>query len=209
MSQPPEPEREEATLASSPGNPEANEFSPEERTLLLKLAHEAIESRLEGREFSLQPPTLHLAEPRGVFTTLYFQANLRGCVGYVFPVTSLYQTVIETARASAFEDNRFPSVTREEAPHLSVSLSILSRLQPIAADQIEVGRHGLLVTMAGRRGLLLPQVPVERRWDRAMFLEQTCRKAGLSLDAWQTGAKLEAFTAEVFSESRYACLDGT
>jgi uncharacterized protein len=66
---------------------------------------------------------------------------------------------------------------------------------------VEVGRHGLVIALGARRGLLLPQVPVENGWDRETFLEQTCRKAGLPLDAWRKGATLEAFTAEVFSDA--------
>jgi uncharacterized protein (TIGR00296 family) len=73
-------------------------------------------------------------------------------------------------------------------------------LVPIQAEQVEVGRHGLVICLGARRGLLLPQVPVEYDWDRETFLEQTCRKAGLPLDAWQKGATLEAFTAEVFGD---------
>ena len=68
------------------------------------------------------------------------------------------------------------------------------------AEAIEIGRHGLLISRAGHRGLLLPQVPTEHNWDRTTFLEQTCRKAGLPLDAWKDGAIIEAFTAEVFGE---------
>lgn len=181
---------------------EQGEFSPEERTLLLNLAHEAILSALEERQLSLEPPTSHLAEPRGAFTSLYLAGELRGCVGYVLPVNSVYRAVIETARAAAFEDTRFYPVKLGEAERLEVELSILSPPRPISADEIEVGRHGLLISMAGYRGLLLPQVPVERHWDRVTFLEQTCRKAGLPPDAWQKGAQIEAFTAEVFGEVR-------
>jgi AmmeMemoRadiSam system protein A len=112
----------------------------------------------------------------------------------------VYRSVIDTARAAAFEDNRFYPVTMEEARKLEVELSILSPPRPISAEEVEVGRHGLLITMVGQRGLLLPQVPTERNWDRITFLEQTCRKAGLPLDAWQRGALIEAFTAEVFGE---------
>jgi uncharacterized protein len=79
-------------------------------------------------------------------------------------------------------------------------LSILSPLVPIAAEEVQVGRHGLVVSYKGRRGLLLPQVPVEHGWDRLTFLQQTCRKAGIPLDAWQHGATIEAFTAEVFGD---------
>lgn len=199
MSQLPQNPRETLwTLSETP----LAQFSPEERALLLKLAHESIETALEGREINSEPPSAHLAEPRGAFTTLYLHGQLRGCVGYVFPVASLYRTVAETARAAAFEDSRFYPVTKEETRNLQVSLSVLSPLCPIRAEEVEVGRHGLLISLGARRGLLLPQVPVEHAWDRVGFLEQTCRKAGLATDAWQKGATLEAFTAEVFGEDR-------
>jgi AmmeMemoRadiSam system protein A len=177
-----------------------NEFTPEERAVLLSLAHESILSALERREISLTPPSPHLEEPRGAFTTIYSHGNLRGCVGYVFPVASLYRTVAETARAAAFEDTRFPPVSLQEAAELDVSLSILSPLRVISPEAVEIGWHGLVVSQGGRRGLLLPQVPVEHQWDRVTFMEQTCRKAGLPLDAWRQGATLEAFTAEVFRD---------
>jgi AmmeMemoRadiSam system protein A len=191
--------------ASSPAGMIPNELTPEERSALLNVAHESILSALERREISLTPPSPSLAEPRGAFTTIYFQGALRGCVGYVFPVVSpqpvsLYRTVAETARAAAFEDTRFQPVTLEEASQLQVSLSVLSPLKAIRPEELEVGLHGLVVNQAGRRGVLLPQVPVEHGWDRVAFLEQTCRKAGLALNAWQNGATLQAFTAEVFGD---------
>ncbi len=177
-----------------------SEFSAEERTQLLQLAHESILSALEAREIPLDPPSPHLTEPRGAFTTLYLHDRLRGCVGYVLPISSVYRAVADTARAAAFEDNRFHPVTLDEAPHLKIELSILSPPQPINPELIEIGRHGLLISMHGYRGLLLPQVPVEHHWDRETFLDQTCRKAGLPPDAWRKGALIEAFTAEVFGE---------
>ncbi len=172
-----------------------------------------------------------LTEARGVFTTLYLRSDylpsdspsgltgselpgelrrelhrklnreLRGCVGYAVPIAPLYRAVAETARAAAFEDSRFSPVTSEEAGNLEVSLSVLSLLFPIHPEAVEVGRHGLIISQGSRRGLLLPQVPVEHGWDRVTFLEQTCRKAGLPLDAWRKAATIEAFTAEVFSDS--------
>ena len=178
------------------------EFSQEERQLLLDLAHESILTALEDRKLSLDPPTAHLGEPRGAFTSLYVHGELRGCVGYVLPTCPVYRAVAETARAAAFEDHRFSSVTIAEARQLQVELSILSQPRPIRAEDVEIGRHGLLISMSGQRGLLLPQVPVEHQWDRTAFLEQTCRKAGLPKDAWQAGATIEAFTAEVFGEKQ-------
>ncbi len=185
--------------------PEPAEFSPEERALLLKLAHESIASALDGREIPLTPVTPHLGEPRGVFTTLYSKGDLRGCVGFALPVAPLYQAVAQTAQAAGFEDRRFPPLRREELAELQISLSVLSALRPIRPEEIEIGRHGLVISLGGRRGLLLPQVPIEHGWDRLKFLEQTCRKAGLPGDAWKSeirsDAKIEAFTAEVFGDA--------
>jgi uncharacterized protein len=190
-----------SAVASSQAH--AEEFSPEERAVLLRLAHDSISSGLEHRELSLDPPTPHLAELRGAFTSLYLRGELRGCVGYVLPAASVYRTVAETARAAAFDDNRFPPVTPDEAPHLEIELSILTPPQAILPEAIEVGCHGLLISQHGRRGLLLPQVAIEHQWDRTTFLEQTCRKAGLPPDAWRKGASILAFSAEVFGDKTF------
>ena len=109
------PQPESSANTSTTSCTTQNEFAPEERAVLLKLAHESILSALEHREISLTPPSPHLAEPRGAFTTIYFHKVLRGCVGYVVPIASVYRTVAETARSAAFEDTRFTPVTLEEA----------------------------------------------------------------------------------------------
>jgi uncharacterized protein len=191
----------EASL-SRPVDPGQREYSFEERRLLLQSAHDAILSTLEGREVLPFTPSTHLAELRGVFTTLYLIGRLRGCVGHSTALMPLYRAVTESARAAAFEDPRFPPVVLEEARTVKICLSILSPLIPISPEQIELGRHGLLISEGFSRGLLLPQVPLEHGWDRDTFLEQTCRKAGLPTDAWRNGAniKIEAFTAEVFAD---------
>jgi AmmeMemoRadiSam system protein A len=181
--------------------PEAQpEFSHQERVQLLRLAHDAIVSTLEGRELQTSVSSARLSELRGAFTTLYLHGKLRGCVGYPSAILPLHRTVIETAQAAAFDDPRFAPVSLEEARELKISLSVLSPLRPIRAEDVEVGRHGLVISHAGHRGLLLPQVATEHGWDRITFLEQTCRKAGLPLTAWQSDGTIEAFTAEVFGD---------
>lgn len=190
----------QTVACKSPDQSPGQEFSAEERAVLLRLAHDSIASALDHRQISLDPPSPHLTELRGAFTTLYLNGELRGCVGYVLPTCTVYRAVAETARAAAFDDNRFAPVTKPEAPFLQIELSILAAPGSIAAAEIEIGRHGLLISWYGRRGLLLPQVAVEHDWDRKTFLEQTCRKAGLPADAWQKGATIEAFTAEIFGE---------
>jgi AmmeMemoRadiSam system protein A len=182
----------------------SQEFSALERQQLLQLAHAAIESTLSAIPLAFESPSARLSEARGVFTTLYLGDQLRGCVGYVFPVAPLHQAVAETARAAAFHDPRFSAVTEEEAGNLSIDLSVLSLLHRASSEDVLVGVHGLVVSMHGRRGLLLPQVPLEHHWDRETFLAHTCIKAGLPADAWQHGALLEVFTAEVFGESNKA-----
>jgi AmmeMemoRadiSam system protein A len=197
-----QPENRVAAPAAScgPAATGPSEFTTEERVILLRLAHESILSALQHREIPLIPPSPHFSELRGAFTTIYFQRLPRGCVGYVLPVISLYRAVAETARAAAFEDTRFSPVTLQEAGSLEVSLSVLSPLKIIRPEEVEIGVHGLVVSQGGSRGLLLPQVPVEHHWDRLTFIEQTCQKAGLPRDAWEKGATLEAFTAEVFGD---------
>ncbi len=187
-------------------------FPADQRRLLLGIAHRAILARWDNAPLP-EPYALpaELSEPRGVFTTLYLRSGelgsdnagrqLRGCVGYAMPIAPLYRAVAETARVAAFEDSRFPPVSREEAAELDISLSVLSPMCAIHPDVVEVGRHGLLISEGDHRGLLLPQVAVEHGWDREQFLGQTCRKAGLPLDAWRKSATLQAFTAEVFGDA--------
>ena len=194
----PQPEDEPPSLAAA--SETHCEYLPEERKWLLQLAHQSIESALKLIDIPIGIVSDHLSESRGAFTTIFVHRNLRGCVGYVMPVAPLYRTIWETARAAAFSDTRFPAISMEELPNLEVSLSILSPLTPISPEAVEIGRHGLVVTHEGHRGLLLPQVPGEHGWDRVTFLEQTCRKAGLPANAWKLGAKLEAFTAELFGD---------
>jgi AmmeMemoRadiSam system protein A len=178
----------------------APEYSAEERRLLLQLAHASIDGALRRSPLDLVPPSAHLSESRGAFTTLHLHDRLRGCVGFVQPLRPLYQTVAETAVAAAFKDPRFDPVTDEEAPLLKIEISVLSLLKTITPAEIEIGRHGLVITHRFQRGLLLPQVAVEHEWDRETFLAETCQKAGLPPDAWRHGATVEAFTAEVFGE---------
>lgn len=188
-------------LAAENRKSSPNEYSGEERRFLLRLAHQSIRASLRGEELDPSSPSAHLAESRGAFTTLHSGGKLRGCIGYVMATAPLYQTVIETAASAAFEDPRFLPVRDTETPFLQIEISVLSPMFPIRAEDVEVGKHGLLISHHGYRGLLLPQVPIEWAWDRERFLSETCRKAGLPPESWKYGATIEAFTAEVFGEA--------
>lgn len=168
---------------------------------LLGLARQALEESVRSHHQSaVENPGGELGEPGGAFVTLRKAGRLRGCVGYVEPLKPLYQTVRECAVAAALRDLRFDPVSPQEVPALRLDISVLSPLFDISPDQIEIGRHGLLVSRGFQRGVLLPQVALEWKWDATRFLEETCLKAGLPPDAWQHGARIQAFTAQVFGE---------
>ena len=172
-----------------------------EKITLLRLAKSAIADSVQGRRSEeIEEPSGTLQEPAGAFVTIRKGKRLRGCIGYVEALKPLHTTVRECAAAAALQDPRFEPVRPEELPALRLEVSVLSPLEEIEPGQVEVGRHGLLISQGLRRGLLLPQVAVEWNWDRERFLEETCIKAGLPPDAWRQGARVQAFTAEVFEE---------
>ena len=170
---------------------------------LLEIARRAIRSALDGGAYVLPdnlPKTLMTG--RGAFVTLKKDGELRGCIGRLTSDEPLARVVAQMAVQAAFYDPRFPEVTRDELDGLSVEISVLTPFQRVTdVGMIEVGRHGLLVARGGRRGLLLPQVPVEQGWDRESFLDNTCRKAGLPNKAWrEAGTEIYCFSAQVFGE---------
>jgi AmmeMemoRadiSam system protein A len=187
--------------ATTPGDQPLTEG---DQQALLGVARGALAAHLAGRAFR---PDVGghpiLGEKRGAFVTLHSAptGDLRGCIGRLQPDESLADTVAEMAIAAATSDRRFSPVTLGELPSLRLEVSALGPMRPIRPEDVEVGRHGLLLSRSGRRGVLLPQVPVEHGWDRETFLDQTCLKAGLPPGSWRDGdAELLAFTAEVFGE---------
>lgn len=178
-------------------------LSHEDGRALLAIARAAIARRLNLPADAPPPPNAALCEKRGAFVTLRRRegGELRGCVGFVEARYPLHEAVDRAAELAAFEDSRFDPVQSKELAGLTLDVSVLSPLEPIAAEGVEVGRHGLMIRYAGRSGLLLPLVPLQFGWDREAFLEHTCSKAGLPKDAWrQPGAELLAFTAEIAEE---------
>ena len=174
-----------------------------ERRSLLRAAREAIAAQLAGRQAELPLATGGLRGARGAFVTLRRLSDdeLRGCVGQMEPSEPLLDTVAAMAIAAATRDGRFDPVTASELAALRIEISVLSPLVPIRPSDVEVGRHGLLLRYGDKRGVLLPQVPLEHGWDRETFLGHTCEKAGLPADTWRRpDVELSGFTATVFGE---------
>jgi len=177
-------------------------INSDDQKLLLQYARSVLRSKLFP-ELPPAAPKLANTLRCGAFVTLKERGELRGCIGRMRSELPLCETIAEMAWAAASEDPRFMPVRKDELPLLEIEITLLSPLEPIKPGNIEVGRHGLLISAHGRSGVLLPQVPQEFGWDRATFLKQLCRKAGLALDAWESpSASLFGFEGFVFSESR-------
>jgi len=180
-------------------------LSEKQKEFLLQVARESILSNLEKRKFSLARPADEIfSVKRGAFVTLHKKGALRGCIGYIKPYKTIFESIIEMSRAAAFNDPRFPPVDLKELDDIVIEISILSELIPLNKDQlidIEIGRDGLYIEGLYGSGLLLPQVAAEWRWDRETFLRETCRKAGLSANCYlQPENQVYRFSAEIFSE---------
>ena len=182
--------------------PETNQLTEVQKKQLLSLARETIKEYLatgKRKEFHTDDETL--TQKVGAFVTLKKMGELRGCIGYIVSDMSLYKTIIDAAISAATGDPRFPPMGIEELDQMTIEISVLSPPRVVTKmEEIEVGEHGLIITKGFNQGLLLPQVATEQGWDKTTFIQHTCLKAGLPLDAWEKGATMEVFSAQVFGE---------
>ena len=177
-------------------------FEREDRRRLLALARRALEARVR-REYE---PALDqggaLDTHCGAFVTIHRGHELRGCLGRLGNDWPIAHVVAHLGRAVADSDPRFQPVTVDELEALSIEISALTPEHDVhSVEEIEIGRHGLIIEQGSRRGLLLPQVATEHGWDVPTFLEHTCIKAGLAPDAWQRAARIWLFEAQVFGDN--------
>ena len=175
----------------------------DEREIILKAARQSILSTFGEAE---KPEINYTAYPllkqkTGAFVTLKIDDDLRGCIGYIFAIEPLFDTICESAQAAAFNDPRFKELTREEFDKIKIEISILSTFEPIKRyNEIKLGKHGLLLEEAGR-AVLLPQVATENNYTREQFLTALCHKAGMYGEYWKERMlDINVFTATVFSE---------
>ena len=168
---------------------------------LLAIARAALEARVRGTRVP-ESGSKGASQPgRGAFVTIFCNGELRGCLGRVTSDWPLPDLVRHLAQEVADSDPRFTPVAPHELQDIALEVSVLTPEREIRSiDEIELGRHGLIVEQGSRKGLLLPQVPTEHDWDRETFVSQTCLKAGLPADAWRDGARLLVFEAQVFGE---------
>ena len=184
----------------------------DEGTYLVKLARRVIEACFTRKEVNTADAPPKTREICGVFVTLNTVEGegkeLRGCIGYPYPIKPLVEAVVDMAQAAAFEDPRFPQLSKRELEHIVVEVSVLTPPEVIEEKKperypmcIKVGEHGLIIKRGGRSGLLLPQVATEWGWDSEEFLSQCCVKAGLPPDTWLLpGTEVCSFSAIIFAE---------
>ncbi len=178
-------------------------LSAVDKKILLETARKTIEKGVRGKT-NLLPEIIpkSLMEFCGAFVTLHKFGELRGCIGYIKGVLPLIETVKDAAAKAALEDNRFAPVTKDELSDIDIEISVLSPLKLIKEiNEIEIGKHGILIEYHHNHGLLLPQVATGYDWDRETFLNQAARKAGLSTDRLKDSeTKIYIFTADIFGE---------
>jgi AmmeMemoRadiSam system protein A len=188
------------------------ELDAAEQRSALALARAALATHLthEGQLaewFAAHRVAGNLTAPAGVFVTINNrgakarkEGRLRGCIGTMEARGPLVDAIVEAA-VSAAHDPRFPPLAASELPEVEVEISVLSPMRTIPGPEaIVLGKHGVLLSKAGRRAVFLPQVATETGWDLDTFLANLAMKAGLSPDAWKSGAQFEVFTAQVFGE---------
>ncbi len=156
-------------------------------------------------------PTMNegiLGQDLGCFVTLNKNGHLRGCIGSMVGREPLHLNVERMAKAAAFEDPRFPPLSlaewQDQENPISMEISVLGPLSLCPqVDMVEIGRHGLLLSLGARSGVFLPKVPVEQGWDLKAYLENLCHKAQVPTGAWQhPEAKLYWYEALVFPVQR-------
>jgi AmmeMemoRadiSam system protein A len=177
--------------------------STREKLVLLDLARRAFTLAVMHQPIPHEfPADEALSRPGGAFVTLRHRGRLRGCIGQFTTDLPLAQVIVHCAAAAACEDPRFRPVQPQVLGEIEIEISILSSAMEIEPGEIEIGRHGLIVSCGDKRGVLLPQVASQYKWSPERFLQETCGKAGLDRNAWKLpGTRVEAFTAETFSES--------
>ena len=139
-------------------------------------------------------------EPGACFVTLRMEGELRGCIGTFDAEQPVWSNVARSAHRAAFEDPRFPPVTREELSRLEVEVSLLGPVEPFPVAsrtdllaRLSPGVDGLIVSEGRKRATFLPSV-WESLPEPADFVEALFRKAGLPIDHWSRELCFEHYT---------------
>ncbi len=164
---------------------------------LLLIAREAIHDRITGRNAYRPVAGGAGSPPLGCFVSLKKRERLRGCMGTMEPThPTLEEEVAANALAAALRDPRFKPVLPEEFGQITISIDLLTPLEPVASEaELDVARFGVMVRAGSKRGLLLPDLPGVRTVRQQIDI---CReKAGIAAGE---EVSLERFEVERIEE---------
>jgi len=182
-------------------------FSPK----LIDIARKTIRTKLLGKEeinITTFMPYPQVLESFGAcFVTLEINGHLRGCIGSVIAQTQLIVDLIKNSHNAAFADPRFQPLTQEEFDNISISISLLSRPEPIEfkdeedlLKQITPNIDGIIIRDNNHQGLYLPSV-WEQLPDKKIFLNSLKQKAGLPTNHFSKTFEAYRFSTEYIKEN--------
>ncbi|MFO8058010.1 MAG: AmmeMemoRadiSam system protein B [bacterium] len=184
-------------------------LTKQDKGKLMEIARKTVEAAVKGEDIpSFEVESENLKRKGAAFVTLKTDGRLRGCIGSIIATRPLYKCVRKRAVDASLHDARFAfnRLKPEELSALEVEVSVLTPPRPVSdPKEVEVGKDGVILSKGRRRGVFLPQVPVEQGWDRQAYLSNLCRKAGIrNRDCYKDPqARIETFRAIVFSEHEF------
>lgn len=185
-------------------------FTQDDGEKAVEMARKAIESAVRNEEMPAFKYPEKFEKKMGAFVTInkHPSEKLRGCIGYPEPTFPLKKAIEQGAQNAAVQDPRFPPLEEDELDSVVIEVSLLTPPEKVEyeepselPDKITCGKHGLIASKSSKKGLLLPQVPIDEGWDEEQFLDHTCRKAGLRPTEWRKGeCEIERFEGVIFAE---------
>ena len=181
------------------------ELTEQEQNTLFTIAEDTLKWCVAGKrgvfDFSQYELSPKLKVKTATFVTLKMRNDLRGCIGTLVPVDSLYKSIHDNAVNAAMYDHRFMPVTERELAEIEVHLSILSPITEIKSiDDFNLGEHGIIIDKGRFGAVFLPEVALEQRWTKTDTLEALSQKAGMDRDGWREGTKYQIFSSVALSQ---------
>ncbi|MGH9749473.1 MAG: AmmeMemoRadiSam system protein A [Candidatus Polarisedimenticolia bacterium] len=185
-------------------------LEPTERDTLMRLAWQTLTGHLTRRPITdadllAYELTPRLMAPRGVWITIRKDGSVRGSQGEIEAGRPLFQQVIVYVRRAATRDPRFIPLTDLDLDSLRVEIAVIGRRERVdGPESLDPAHQGVLIEKWGRRAMFLPGVGASQGWSARRTLDELCRNASLPEGAWQSGARIESFAAEIFEAARPA-----
>jgi AmmeMemoRadiSam system protein A len=185
-------------------------LTKKQKEMLLDLVKNTIADELGIEQRKFTPEDFKdkiFQEKRGVFVTLEINKNLRGCIGNIEPVHSLYDAVKRNASEAAFGDPRFNPLSVDEYPDIEIEISVLTVPKKLKyttpqdlLEKLHPGKDGVILGKDFFKATYLPQVWDDLK-DKEQFLSSLAMKAGLDPEIWKNEkVDISVYEVEKFTE---------